>query len=244
MLEGRRIAVVIPAYNEERWIERTVRTMPAFVDAILVVDDASRDATIHEAERAGDPRLSILRHAENRGVGAAIVTGYQTARRGHDVIAVMAGDGQMHPDDLQAVVAPVAHGEADYVKGDRLAHPDVWRAMPPQRLIGTRVLGWLTGRAAGLPRVSDAQCGYTAISSRATYAIDLDGLWQRYGYCNDLIGAIAEAGLRFREVAVRPIYRGEASGIRPWHALTYAFILGRIAARQQWLSWAPRRQAP
>src|SRR5690348_14600761 len=106
--------------------------MPAFVDHVIVVDDASRDATGREAARPGDPRVEVIRHPDNRGVGAAIVTGYRRARAmGADVAAVMAGDGQMDPDDLAAVALPVVRGEVDYVKGDRLAYPGVFRAMPP-----------------------------------------------------------------------------------------------------------------
>lgn len=235
MLERARVAVVVPAFNEERWIAETVRCVPPFVDRVIVVDDASRDATENIAARADRDRAEVVRHAENRGVGAAIVTGYRRARAlGADVVAVMAGDGQMHPDDLARVVLPVIRGEADYVKGNRLAHPDVLRAMPPARLVGTAALAWLTRRAAGLDRLSDSQCGYTAISARAIdrLATDLDALWPRYGYPNDLLGALARRGLRVAEVVVRPVYRGEASGLRPWHLATIGYVIGRVAYRR------------
>jgi glycosyltransferase involved in cell wall biosynthesis len=229
------LAVVVPAHDEERWIAETVRRMPAFVDHVIVVDDRSRDQTSREAAATGDPRLVVIRHAENRGVGAAIVTGYRKARElGAEVIAVMAGDGQMHPDDLVAVAGPVARGEADYVKGDRLAYPGVLRTMPPARLAGTAVLAYLTRFAAGLDRLSDSQCGYTAIAGHAVDALsaDLDGLWPRYGYPNDLIGAVARRGLRLGEVVVRPVYRGEASGLRAWHLARIGYIIGRVAYRR------------
>ena len=235
MLENARVAVVVPAHNEERWIAETVQRMPGFVDHVVVVDDASGDATSSAAIVDGSPRVEVIRHAENRGVGAAIVTGYQRARSlGADVIAVMAGDGQMHPDDLAAVALPIARDEADYVKGDRLAYPGVWRDMPPARLAGTAALAWLTRRAAGLDRLSDSQCGFTAISAAAIDALggDLDTLWPRYGYPNDLIGAVARRGLRIREVVVRPVYRGEASGLRAWHLATIGWLIGRVAYRR------------
>lgn len=235
MLERARLAVVVPAYNEELWIAETVRRMPAYVDHVIVVDDASRDATARAAMAAGDPRVEVIRHPENRGVGAAIVTGYRRARAlGAEVIAVMAGDGQMDPDDLPAVALPVAREEADYVKGNRLAHPGVWRTMPPARLAGTAALAWLTRQAAGLDRLSDSQCGYTAISARAldTLGAELEDLWPRYGYPNDLIGALARHGLRIAEATVRPVYRGEASGLRAWHLATIGWLIGRIAWRR------------
>jgi glycosyltransferase involved in cell wall biosynthesis len=237
VLERARVAVVVPAFNEERWIAETVRTMPGFIDEVIVVDDASRDATAQAAKVAGSAarvetgrRIEVIRHANNRGVGAAIVTGYRRARAlGADVTAVMAGDGQMHPDDLAAVVRPVIRGEADYVKGNRLLYPGAFRTMPKARLLGTAVLAWLTRHASGLPRLSDSQCGYTAISARALDAIDLDAIWPRYGYPNDLLGALAREGLRIGEVMVRPVYRGEASGLRPWHLATIGYVIGRIA---------------
>lgn len=245
MLLDAKIAVVVPALNEERWIEGTLGSMPAFVDHIVVVDDASRDRTALLAERRGGERTTVVRHPENRGVGAAIVTGYRRAMDLRaDVTAVMAGDGQMHPDDLEAVVLPVVRGEAEYVKGDRLQHPEVRRRMPPARRIGTFTLGWLTRHAAGIEALSDSQCGYTAISARALSAIDLDALWSRYGYPNDLIGAVARAGLRVRDVPVRPVYRGEASGLRPWHLFTIGYVIARVAYRRLALSPERRTSRP
>jgi glycosyltransferase involved in cell wall biosynthesis len=235
VIESARVAVVVPAHNEERWIAETVRRMPAFVDHVIVVDDASRDGTSREAARLADPRVEVIRHAENLGVGAAIVRGYRRARAiGAGIAAVMAGDGQMHPDDLAAVTSPIVRGEADYVKGNRLAYPGAWRAMPPARLAGTATLAWLTRLATGLPALSDSQCGFTAISARAIDALgaDLDALWPRYGYPNDLLGALARRRLPIAEVIVRPVYRGEASGLRPWHLATIGFVIGRVAYRR------------
>jgi glycosyltransferase involved in cell wall biosynthesis len=235
VLERARLAVVVPAHNEQTWIAGTVRRMPACVDHVIVVDDASRDATAREAVAAADARVEVARHPENRGVGAAIVTGYRRARAlGADVIVVMAGDGQMHPDDLPAVALPVARGEADYVKGNRLAYPGAWRTMPPARLAGTAALAWLTKHAAGLDHLTDSQCGFTAISGHAldTLGADLDTLWPRYGYPNDLLGALARRGLRIDEAVVRPVYRGEASGLRAWHLATIGWLIGRIAWRR------------
>jgi len=233
VLDGSKIAVVIPSYNEARWIGETVSTMPPFVDDILVVDDASHDDTGGRAVQAGDARVSVVRHAQNRGVGAAIISGYREARRrGASVVAVMAGDGQMHPGDLERVVRPVARRELDYVKGNRLHHPTVLHTMPLGRLAAGFVLGWLTGLAIGRPGLSDSQCGYTAISVSALDAIDLDTIWPRYGYPNDLLGQIARANLSIGEVAVRPVYRGEASGVRAWHVGTVAFLLARAVYRR------------
>jgi glycosyltransferase involved in cell wall biosynthesis len=242
VLHGARIAVVVPAYNEEKLIRVTLAGIPGFVDRIVVVDDASVDGTARAAGLCADERTSVLRHGVNMGVGAAIVTGYRAARtQGAQVLAVMAGDAQMHPDDLEHLVRPIARGDADYAKGDRLGHADAWQVMPRGRLIVGHVLSRLTGWAAGLAHLSDSQCGYTAISARALDAIDLDGLWPRYGYPNDLIGQIALAGLRIVEIPVRPVYGNETSGVRPWHVIT----IGALVVRAAWRRLAsPSRALP
>jgi glycosyltransferase involved in cell wall biosynthesis len=240
MLEGARLFVVVPAHNEERLIGETVAGIPGFVDQIVVVDDASDDRTAELAGASGVGRVLVVRHETNRGVGASIATGYGVAlRAGADAIAVMAGDAQMHPDDLASLAVPVVRGEVDYAKGDRLAHPEVRRLMPWGRRVAGRVLARLTGWAAGVP-LSDSQCGYTVISSRAAGGIDLDTLFPRYGYPNDLVGKLALAGFSIRDVPVRPVYGTEKSGVRPWHV---AIILG-LVARTAWRRVAARRALP
>jgi glycosyltransferase involved in cell wall biosynthesis len=232
VLHDARVAVVVPALDEARWIAETVESIPSYVDHVIVVDDASHDGTADLARAAGDARLEVIVHPHNRGVGAAIATGYRRARElSAGAVAVMAGDGQMHPDDLPSVLAPVALGVVDYAKGNRLVHPDVWRTMPIERLAATAVLAALTRHAVGLDTLSDSQCGYTAISARAIDALDLDALWPRYGYPNDLLASLSLAGMRIREVPVRPVYRGEASGLRPHHVLTILFLIARGAYR-------------
>ena len=140
------VAVVDPAFNEERAIAATIAPCPASSTTSSCVDDASSDATGAAAPRARAAAGSrSVRHAANRGVGAAIVTGYRRALAlGADVAAVMAGDGQMDPADLPALLEPIADGRADYVKGNRFMHPEVWRAMPPSRIVGNVALSLAT----------------------------------------------------------------------------------------------------
>jgi glycosyltransferase involved in cell wall biosynthesis len=233
MLNHAQIAVVVPAYNEALLIERTLRTMPAFVEHIVVIDDASADRTSEIALGIGDPRVQVVRHAVNRGVGAALKTGYRCAfDAGADVVAIMAGDGQMHPDDLLPLLVPVLRGDADYVKGDRLSHPQVWSRMPRMRLVGNHLLSALTRACTG-SRVRDSQCGYTALSRRALESVRLSELWDGYGYPNDLIGRLYAAGAPMRDIVVRPVYGAEQSGIRLRHALVVIpFVLLRVLARR------------
>jgi len=234
-----RVVVVVPAFEEEARIAGVVRTLPAWVDHIVVVDDSSRDRTADVAGKVGDPRVTVLRHARNRGVGAAIVTGYRHAltvtEAPRDVLVVMAGDGQMDPADLPAVVGPVAQGAAGYVKGERFSAPDVRAVMPRARRLGGIVFSRLTSWAIGLP-VHDSQCGYTALARAACEKLELDALWPRYGYPNDLLAQLASRRVAIAEVPVRPIYAGEESKLRPWHLPRIV----RIIARSAWTVRAAR----
>jgi glycosyltransferase involved in cell wall biosynthesis len=222
MFQALRVAVVVPAFNECRAITATIETVPAFVDHVIAVDDASTDDTGTRAAAAiHDAVVEVIRHPRNRGVGAAIVTGYRRALAlGADVAVVMAGDGQMDPDDLPALLAPIAAGTADYVKGNRFLHPAVWTTMPPARIVGNVLLSAATRVTSGYSHVFDSQCGYTAIRREALDRIDLDHVWERYGYPNDLLSRLHIAGMRVVDVPVRPIYGGDwKSGIHLGTAL-------------------------
>jgi glycosyltransferase involved in cell wall biosynthesis len=230
MFEGVRLAVVVPARNEEHLLPNTLATMPDFVDDVVVVDDASTDRTFEVASTLAGGRIRVHRHRRNRGVGAAIVTGYRIALdAGAHAIGVMAGDAQMHPDDLAGLARPVVSGEVDYAKGNRFGHPDARRIIPMERFVAGRVLSFLTRRAAGLPTLADSQCGYTVVSARAARLVDLDAVFPRYGYPNDLLGKIAGAGLKIRDVPVRPVYADEKSGIRLWHVPVILGLIARVA---------------
>jgi dolichol-phosphate mannosyltransferase len=233
VLQSKLVAVVVPAYREAELIQRTLQAMPSFVDAIYVVDDGSPDDTAERARAVGDPRLRVLVHPENQGVGAAIVTGYRAALADQiDAVAVMAGDAQMDPADLPAVLAPVLAGRADYVKGNRFRSPQR-RNMPRLRRWAGKVLALATRLASGLD-VDDCQCGYTAISRQALDRLPLSELWPRFGYPNDLLVLAAQHRLRVSEVTVRPIYAGEQSGVRAWHALLIlGLLLRRVLARPE-----------
>ncbi len=231
MLDSVRVAVVVPAYNEARLIARTLTTIPEIVDHVVVVDDASRDGTVHAIAAVADARIELVRHEENRGVGAAIESGYRSAfDAGADVVAVMAADGQMDPADLCALLAPVVCGQADYVKGDRLSHPDALLCMPLLRFVGNHALSSMTRLATGL-RVHDSQCGYTALSREGWRRLGCEPIWPRYGYPNDVLSRLAIARLRVRDVVVRPVYGDEESGIRPsdlFTAFTPVLALGLL----------------
>jgi glycosyltransferase involved in cell wall biosynthesis len=216
MLEGKRVAVVVPAHDEEALIEATLRGIPAFVDRIYVVDDGSRDGTVERARSLADPRIEIVAHGRNLGVGAAIVTGYKRAHAdGVDVACVMAADNQMDPNDLERLATPVARGELDYAKANRLVTGEAWTLIPRTRYLGNAVLSMLTKIASGYWHIADSQSGYTALSRELLEVLDLDRVYTGYGFPNDFLVHLNVWNARVRDFPSRPVYGvGERSGIR------------------------------
>jgi glycosyltransferase involved in cell wall biosynthesis len=227
---GCSVGVVVPAYNEERQIGKVLETMPDFVDHIIVVDDHSSDATLErlrEWETRLGRRLTVLEQPRNQGVGAAITSGYKRSMElGLDVIAVMAGDGQMDPNDLTLIIDPVVSGKADYSKGNRLFTGEAWRKTPTIRYVGNAFLSMLTKIASGYWHVADSQSGYTAISRTALETIDLDRLYRSYGYPNDMLVRLNENNFRVADVPVHPRYGiGERSSMNIFKVIPTVSLL-------------------
>lgn len=221
MFAGKKIAVTLPAYNESKLIGAAISGIPEYVDHIIVVDDASTDNTVDAVPHSHYGRtVTIVRHEVNQGVGAAIATGYRTAlETSADVVVVMAGDAQMDPDDLAFLLNPVIRGEADYAKGDRLSWPGVTKAMPFSRFCGNHILSKLTRFSSGYGDIRDSQCGYTAVSAEVLRRVNLDALYPRYGFPNDMLAKLHAVAARVVNVPVRPIYGEEVSGISLYTAV-------------------------
>jgi glycosyltransferase involved in cell wall biosynthesis len=226
VFDDKKVAVVVPAFNEEGLVGSTVSTIPAFVDKIYVVDDGSTDATVERAKGA-DERVEVIRHEKNEGVGAAIVTGYRrSAADDYDVTCVMAADGQMDPDDLEMLVRAIASNECDYAKANRLFTGQAWQLIPKTRYLGNAVLSFLTKIASGYWHVADSQSGYTAVNLETIRMVDLERVYRRYGFPNDLLVHLNVWNRRVRDYPSRPIYGvGERSGIR----------LRKVIPRISWL---------
>jgi glycosyltransferase involved in cell wall biosynthesis len=227
MLEGKSVAVVVPAYREEALIAATLGGIPGFVDRVYVVDDASPDGTAERARSFGDSRVVVIGHERNQGVGAAIITGYERALEdGIDVTCVMAADNQMDPAELETLVRPVARGEVDYAKANRLFTGEAWRVIPRHRYIGNAILSLLTKIASGYWHVADSQSGYTAISRTMLAQLDRDRIYRGYGFPNDMLVHLNVWSARVRDFPARPVYGvGERSDIR----------LRRVVPRISWL---------
>ncbi|USZ78246.1 glycosyltransferase family 2 protein (plasmid) [Halorussus vallis] len=270
MYRDHTVGVVVPAYNEEGHVGAVLDEIPAFVDRVYVVDDASTDGTWDEicayaetadaGERAqsgedgapadeseGDapagaataadggepneagrgsevasdggvaesgPTVVPIRHEENRGAGGALKTGYLRAREeGVDVTVTIDADGQMDPGIMPRFLDPIVAGEADYTKGNRLANPAYREEMPRFRQVGNWILTYLTRIASGYWRMSDPQNGYTAVSLEALWAIDLEGMYEYYGYCNDVLVKLNAAGMTVADVSMPAKYGDEESSI-------------------------------
>ena len=217
MYKGKKIAVVVPAYNEEGLIAATLGGIPEFVDSIVVVDDASTDATADRAAEvaAGDPRVTLLRHEENAGVGAAVVDGYRRAvEDGMDVAAVMAGDNQMPPEHLPRLLDRLIDDGYDAAKGNRFLGAPLGMKMPRHRVLGNIVLTLLTKLASGYWSIFDAQNGYWAVTTESLGRLDLSRVARRYDLENSMLIQMNIIDARVTDVAIPAVYGYEQSTIR------------------------------
>ena len=215
MFRDMRVHVVIPAYNVAAQLVGVLRGIPAFVDAVTVVDDGSTDDTAEVAKSVGDPRVTVLRSPSNEGVGGAMARGFQHAlAQGEGIIVKMDGDGQMDPADLPRLLEPIADGRCDYAKGNRFLRSRELDIMPRARLAGNFVLTFLTKLASGYWNVFDPQNGYLAIASGALRLLDLDRLSRRYFFENDMLINLNIFDVRVRDVAMPSRYGAERSSMR------------------------------
>ncbi len=233
MYGGKTITVVVPAYNEEKLIGKVLKTIPAFVDHVIVVDDASQDRTADVVKNCqkDDSRIVYLRLKTNEGVGGAIVAGYKWARDHEiDVSAVMAGDAQMDPNDLPLLLEPIVKEEADYSKGNRLFTGKAWRIIPRARYLGNAVLSFLTKIASGYWHVADSQSGYTTVSLKVLKTLDLDSIYKRYGMPNDMLVKLNVYRFRVRDIPIAPVYGiGERSYMKIYKVIfTLSFLLLKL----------------
>ncbi len=199
MYQKKTVAVVVPAHNESKMIHLVVEGMPDFVDRIVIVDDKSADNTVEVVKKLAEthPRILLLEHEVNQGVGGAIRTGYIWARDNDiDATVVMAGDNQMHPDDLPALLQPIVDDLVDYTKGNRLITGEAWKKIPRIRYLGNATLSFLTKIASGYWHIADSQSGYTVINNRSLNRIPLEEIYPRYGVPNDILVTLNIHSLR------------------------------------------------
>jgi glycosyltransferase involved in cell wall biosynthesis len=238
MYRNKRIAVNVSTYNEAKLIEKTLNSIPDWVDLIVVVDDCSADLTCRIVEQcqAMDSRIKLIRLTENGGFGAVTVVGYHYVTRRHiDIVANLNGDGQMDVTELQAMIDELISNQVDMVKGDRLSH-DLRKRMPWMRRMGGRILSRMTSFVTGY-QVSDSQHTYHVIRMDSLKCLRLNRLYKRFGYPNDFLIECAKQGLTIKDHTVLPIYdngaRSELKIMRVWPRILWILAKGYVQIRAQ-----------
>ncbi len=218
MVNNKTIAVVVPAYKEETQIGKVIDTMPDYIDKIVIIDDLSKDKTVEIVKEyiKTNNKVVLIEHEVNQGVGGAIASGYKWARdNDFDIAVVMAGDGQMDPNELPRVIGPVAEGKTDYTKTNRLLSGEAYEKIPRIRYIGNSILSFLTKIASGYWHIADSQSGYTAINKKALHTINWDKMYKRYGQPNDLLVKLNVYNFRVQDIITPPVYNvGEQSKMK------------------------------
>ncbi len=230
MFEGKKVAAVVPCYNEETQIKNVIDTMPSYIDSIVIIDDCSTDNTIQVVQNSilQHSKVILIEHEKNQGVGGAIATGYKYARdRDFDAAVVMAGDGQMDPIYLPDLLKPITSGEANYTKTNRLLSGKAYDKIPKTRYWGNSILSLLTKIASGYWHIADSQSGYTAIDKKALHTIDWDLMYKRYGQPNDLLVRLNIYNYTVKDIITEPVYNiGEQSKMKIYKVIyTISWLL-------------------
>ena len=214
-MSGSRIAVVIPSYKVARHVLGVIRAIPADVSRIYVVDDACPDGTGRMVMREClDPRVNVLFHDTNQGVGGAVLTGYHRAvEDAMDIVVKIDGDGQMDPSLIPHFIKPIEEGRADYTKGNRFYSLDYVRSMPSVRLWGNAVLSLVNKIVSGYWSTMDPTNGYTAISAKLLPILPLGILEKRYFFESDMLYHLGLIRACVIDVPMRAVYAGETSSL-------------------------------
>lgn len=240
------IAALVPAYNEAMHVGGVLQTMPAFVDHIIVIDDASIDGTADVAAAVNDDRVRLIRHKENRGLGASLIDAHLAAiDLGADISVVMAGDGQMDPDYLTDLLDPIVDGRADFTKGNRFYSVQSFDGMPGHRVFGNVLLSFMTKLATGYWNLFDPQNGYTAISKPVQSRIPWTDLARDYTFENDVLARLGLMRARVLDVDIPAAYGDEVSDIKLATVVPSLFgTLSKAAWRRFWLQYVVRSFSP
>lgn len=210
------IAVVIPSYNVSAQICDLVRIIGTEVDAIIVVDDCCPEHSGALVEKnCNDPRVRVIYHTLNQGVGGAVLSGYQAAiAAGADIIVKVDGDGQMDPALIPAFIAPILRGDADYTKGNRFFEIETVRQMPVIRIIGNIGLSFLTKLSSGYWNLFDPTNGYTAISAKVAERLPLDKISRRYFFESDMLFRLNTMRAVVMDIPMFAKYENEQSNLK------------------------------
>ena len=226
--------IVIPCYRVQEHIANVIRSIPPAYRTIICVDDASPDDSVRAIETLNDPRVVLLRRSRNGGVGAAVKDGYREAlKRGATICVKMDGDGQMSAEDLDALVAPLLDGSADYAKGNRFVDVRSLQRMPRTRLVGNALLSFASKIACGYWNMLDVTNGFTAIRASALRRIDLDRVSDRYFFETSMLIELNILRAVVADVEMPARYGDERSSMKLSRVLlTFPGLLTRGLARR------------
>jgi dolichol-phosphate mannosyltransferase len=216
------VAVVVPAYRVVEYVADVIAHVPPVVRTIVAVDDKSPDGTgrLLDTLAHHDDRLVVIHHDRNAGVGAATKSGYAEAtRRGADIIVKIDGDGQMNPDYVDSLIAPIVSGEAEYTKGNRFQDWSYLQSMPMGRKIGNLGLSFLIKLASGYWNVFDPTNGFTAISAKTLRQLNFDRLEDRYLFESSMLVELYRFVVPIKQVPMPAVYQGETSSLSIWKSL-------------------------
>lgn len=210
------IAVVIPSFRVKRHVLSVIAQVGPEVSAIYVVDDCCPEKSGRFVEgQCTDPRVKVVFHTENRGVGGAVMSGYRAAiDDGHDILVKVDGDGQMNPALIPAFIAPLLSGEADYTKGNRFFHLEEIYRMPAIRLFGNAVLSFMSKFSTGYWGIFDPTNGYTAIHAKVASHLPMDRISKRYFFETDILFRLNTLRAMVVDVPMDAIYGDEESNLR------------------------------
>jgi dolichol-phosphate mannosyltransferase len=233
------VAVVIPMYRVEPYIQAVVRGLPEWVSFIVVVDDASPDRSSEKVCELNDPRIHLVTHAKNQGVGGAMLSGFEKAfSLGARVAVKIDGDGQMNPKFLANMVDPLFARQADYTKGNRFFHVVDIATMPISRRIGNLGLSFLTKVASGYWNVFDPTNGFVAIDRDAFLSLDRRFIHRRYFFETSMLIELNLARAVVSEIAMPARYSGEVSSLSIRRVLfEFPLQLLRGFFRRLWLQY-------
>lgn len=221
------IAVVIPCYKVTRHVLSVISTVPGVVGRIYCVDDACPEQSGDFIEKnCLDPRVQVLRHAENQGVGGATLTGYaHAAEQGASVVVKIDGDGQMDPALLSLFVDPILRGDADYCKGNRFWDLGGIKEMPLLRRVGNVGLSFMAKVSTGYWDVFDPTNGYTAIHGNLIKKLPTESISKRYFFETDILFRLNTMRAVVVDVPMDAVYGDEVSNLK------ISKVLGEFAAK-------------
>jgi glycosyltransferase involved in cell wall biosynthesis len=225
-----RVAVVIPCYRVSRHILALLAAIGPEVSTIYVVDDCCPEGSADIVEHdCADPRVAVIRHEANRGVGGAMISGFRRALAdGADIVVKLDGDGQMDPSLIQQFLGPILWGQADYVKGNRFFNIEDVKAMPKGRIFGNVALSFITKLSTGYWSLFDPNNGYVAIDARVLARLPLDKIAERYFFESDMLFRLNTCRARVIDLPMQAVYGDEASNLDPLRSIPT--FLGRHIA--------------